>query len=126
MRLPRWLRHWASSVLVFWSRIVGGVLHDYKNGKWEEICKWNTVEEENMAAEIIATMQMNIRDAIYITLTKVEGFGRGYFIVFDSRGHQFRRNFWLGLYNPDEALTDVSKYCRKTATKMGYRNPEEQ
>lgn len=56
----------------------------------------------------------------------MEGFGRGYFIVFDSRGKEYRRDFWLGTYNPDEALTDVSKYCRKVADKMGFKRPNEE
>lgn len=125
MMLPRWVRHWAASVLVFWSDIIGGVLHDYKNGKWEEICKWNTGEDETRAAEIIANMQFNQRDAIYIALTRVKGFGRGYFTVFDSRGKEYRRNFWLGTYDPDEALTDISRYCRAVADKMGFRRPDD-
>lgn len=74
MRLPRLLRHLAACFLTFQSKIIGGVLHDYANGKWEEICKWNTAVEEGEAAQIIANMQMNQRDRIYITLTKGGGF----------------------------------------------------
>lgn len=124
--LPRFLRQWAAGVMTFSTKEIGGVLHDYKNGLWEKLCVWNTIEEENSAAEVIVTAMMSERDEIYIVCQKCKGFGRGYFIVYDSRGGEYRRAFWMGIYGPDEALVDVSKYCRKVARKMGYREPDEE
>jgi hypothetical protein len=125
MMLPRFLRQWMALVLVTGSDEIGGALHDYKNGRWEELAKWNTDEESNAAMSILSAMFQNERDEIYVVCVKVEGFGRGYFVVYDSNQNMYRRSYWMGIYDPDEALVDVIEYCRKVADKMGYRRPEE-
>ncbi len=126
MMLPRFLRHWAACFLTFSTKEIGGVLFDYKNGHWDDLSKWNTDEEADGAMNILDAMLRNGRDEIYIAAVKVEGFGRGYFVVYDSNYGEYRRDFWMGVYDPDEALLDVSKHCRKVADKMGYRRPDEE
>jgi len=111
--------------LVSFSDEIGGMLHDYKNGRWLELVKWNTPEESDAALEVIWNMLQSGHDDIYITCVKSEGLGRGYFAVYDSNCDIYRRDFWMGVYDPDEALVDVSKHCRKIADKMGYRRPDE-
>lgn len=75
---------------------------------------------------MLDAMLRNQRDEIYIVCVKLKGFGRGYLVVYDSKYGIYRRDFWMGVYDPDEALVDVSKYCRKVADKMGYRRPDEE
>lgn len=100
------------------------MLHDYKNGRWFDLATWSTDEEADGAMNMIDAMLRNKRDEIYIACVKVEGFGRGYLVVYDSNCGEYRRDFWMGVYDPDEALIDVSRHCRKIADKMGYRRPE--
>lgn len=125
MSLPRWLRQWMAYTLVARSDEIGGILYNYKNGRWEELEIWNTPEESDGAMEVIWNMLQSGRDDIYIACVKSKGFGRGYFAVYDSNCDVYRRDFWMGIYGPDEALIDVSKRCRKIADKMGYRRPDE-
>jgi hypothetical protein len=125
MMLPRWIRQIIAKYKTWNQTEIGGMLHDYKNGRWEKIRVWNTQEESDAAMEIIAVMLKNQRDEIYIVCVKLNGFGRGYFIIFDSNYGIYRRDFWMRIYDPDEALIDVSKQCRKIATGMGYRRPDE-
>jgi hypothetical protein len=119
--LPRWLRQWMAYTLVAWSDEIGGVLHDYKNGRWLKLAKWDSADDSDSAMEIIWNMLQSGHDDIYIACVKSEGFGRGYFAVYDSNCDVYRRDFWMGLYDPDEAMMDVGKHCRKVADKMGYR-----
>jgi hypothetical protein len=42
--LPRWLRQWAALLLAEWDVEIGGMLHDYANGKWELLHMWKTKE----------------------------------------------------------------------------------
>ncbi len=125
MKLPRFLRHAAAMYLVYGEDEIGGVLHDYANGQWKELLKWNTQEGADEALSLMNDMIGNVHDNVYVAMVKNEGFGHGYFLVHDSNFNLYRRAFWLGIYNPDEALTDVAARCRKIADKMGYRKPDE-
>lgn len=122
--LPRFLRHWAACILTFQAKEIGGLLYDYKNGRWDDLSTWNTDEEADIAMGMLDAMLRNQRDEIYIVCVKLKGFGRGYLVVYDSKYGIYRRDFWMGVYDPDEALVDVSKHCRKVADKMGYRRPD--
>src|SRR5713226_7941291 len=121
MKLPRFIRQIAAQILVSGEAEVGGMLHDYANGRWKELAKWNTQEGANEAIEIVDNMLQRGRDNIYVAMIKCRDFGRGYFIVHDSNFSLYHRAFWLGAYNPDEAFIDVAARCRKIADKMGYR-----
>lgn len=124
--LPRWLRQWMAFILNSWSDETSGMLHDYKNGRWLELDVWNTPEESDGAMELIWNMLQSGKDDIYIACVRSEGGGgRGYLAVYDSNCDVYRRDFWMGIYDPDEAMIDVSKRCREIADKMGYRRPDE-
>lgn len=125
MKLPRWLRQFAAYVLVGYSDEIGGMLHDYANGRWKELAIWNNPDDSDAAMEIIWNMLQSGHDDIYIACVKSRGFGRGYFAIYDSNCNVYRRDFWKGTYDPDEAMLDVSKRARKIADKMGYRRPDE-
>lgn len=122
-KLPRFIRHTLAFIRVMHSSEIGGVLHDYANGRWLELHKWDTQEGCEEALGLVCDMTNNVRDNIYIAMIKCD-LGKGYFVIHDSNGDQYTRAFWLGIYNPDEALTDVAKRCRMLADKMGYRRPE--
>ena len=124
MKLPGWLRQWGARFLAWRSDEIGGMLHDYANGKWILLATWNTQKESDAAIEIVDNMMNCGRDSIFIAMIKV-GPSQGYFIVEDSNRSKFYlRGFWQGIYEPDEAFRDVRNYCRKLADKMGFRRPD--
>src|SRR4029077_7943717 len=123
MKLPRFIRRWAAMLLAANSPEIGGVLHDYANGKWIELHQWNNLKDANLAAEIIASKLRLGKDEILISMIKC-GPLRGLFVVHDSSGNFSWTGFWKGIYDPDEAFLEVAKHCRKLADKMGFRRPD--
>jgi hypothetical protein len=124
MRVPRFLRHWASMFLVGHTPEVGGFIHDYANGRWKLLHVWNTPEGEDTAMSLIEAMMGGGRDEIYVETIK-GGEQMGLFMVLDSEGGTYFRAFWNGIYSPSEAFKDVAVKCREIADKMGYRRPDE-
>ena len=102
----------------------GGVLHDYKNGKWEQIGMWEDEKGQNEVIGMIGNMMNSGRDEIYITTVKV-GIKCGYFVVADSNHTWWTRWFWGEIYPPAEAFSETQVKCRQIADKMGFRRPDE-
>lgn len=99
------------------------MLHDYKNGQWELLHKWDTEETSDAAIEIVGNMMDRAEDEIFISSISC-GPGNGMFMVVDSERRQWVRAFWTGIYEPDEAFKDVAVKCREIADQMGYRRPD--
>jgi hypothetical protein len=125
VKLPRFLRHWAAYFLADHSPEVSGALYDYANERYNLLAMWRNQTEAAGAQEITVNMFNRMQDDIYIAVALCEGAGRGYFAVHDSNLKFYFRGFWSGIYEPEEAMKDVSVYCRKIADKMGYRRPDD-
>jgi hypothetical protein len=122
-RLPAWLRQIIAFSLVFLRREWGGVLYDYDNGRYSKLAEWDSDESMKAAWEIIQAGNGG-RDFIYVSAAKT-GNSRGYFMVDSSKITFYTCFFYGGIYEPDEALFNTAQYCRKLATELGFRNPEE-
>ncbi len=96
------------------------MLYDYNNGEWELLMKVETEKESNQSLEMVDNLLTQGRDGIYISVVKV-GNEKGYFVVFDTNQGFYPRAFWGSLYPCEQAMLDVSQYCRKLANKMGWR-----
>ncbi len=124
MKLPRWLRHWGAKFLALHSDEIGGMMHDYANGKWVEVMQWDDEVGQSQAQSFMESVFNGGRDEIYIICIRV-GPGRGYFVVYDATRNYYHRSFWPGVYELNEAFNDVRLYCRELADKMGFRRPDE-
>ena len=124
MRLPRWTLQWAAKFLVDRSKEWGGIIHDYANGRWVILHKWNDQKGEDEGLDLIFNMFDRGGSDIYVTCIKV-GERHGYFIVSDYNQTWWRRSFWDGIYSPSEAFKDAAVKARQIADQMGYRKPED-
>ena len=102
----------------------GGMLYDYKNGKWVVLQTWDSQEQLEAGMEIIQNMLNSGRDEIFVSAVLVAP-SCGYLVMIDSNGRYKFRAFWKGIYDAREALDDASKWCRKVADEMGYRRPDD-
>lgn len=125
MRLPGFLRRWAAMYMVWNKNEIGGILYDYANGNWNVICQWDTEADRKAAIAIVDNMQGREEDEIYVNAIRTNA-GAGLFIVEDSNFGYFFRAFHPGAYEIEEALLDTAARCRKIATKMGYRKPDDE
>jgi hypothetical protein len=121
MSLLKFLRRWLALLKIWGAPEYGGMIHDYANGRWNEIHRWNTDKGVDEADSIVRNMVMGGRDEVYIVTVKC-GLSKGYLLV-ESTGAivPFIRAFWPGLVNPDTAIFEVGVKCREIADKMGYR-----
>jgi hypothetical protein len=106
---------------------VGGITYDYKNGLFEKLHQYNTIEGLQDTANLFENMIENGRDAIYVLMVKcyyLDKKHRGYFLVMDSNGGRWIRAFAHRIYNVENATVDMMRYCRSIADKMGFRRPE--
>jgi hypothetical protein len=122
MKLPRSIRHLVAKIFVYAKPEWGGILHDYDNGRWDLIMKWENDEGAEDALDLIENMIEVGRDRILIACIKV-GNGRGFFYVVNSEGRFWSRAFWDNLYTASEAFKDISLTVRAVADSMGYRRP---
>jgi hypothetical protein len=102
-----------------------GILFDYANGQYKILERWSRDSGGDQMLSLVENMFDNANDEIYIAMVKTGASRGGYFIILDSERRTWARFFWGGIYDIEEAMVDVSKYARKVATKMGYRNVEE-
>ena len=124
MKLPAFLRRWAAMYLVWNKEELGGILYDYANGEWTQICQWETASELKAAKCVVQNMIERESDQIYITTIKTDQ-GSGLFVVEDSNYGYFFCPWYAGMYEIKESLVRVAAHCRKIATSMGYRKPED-
>ena len=123
-QVSRFIRHLLAKALVYTKPEWGGILHDYDNGRWNLIMKWEDDEGAEEALDLIDNMVDVGRDRILIACIKV-GNGRGFFYIVNSEGRFWSRAFWDNLYTASEAFKDISVTARNVADSMGFRKPEE-
>lgn len=120
----QFIRQILAKILVYMKPEWGGILHDYKNGKWEQLLQWSDEEGALQSLRLIDNMILCGRDAIYIACIKV-GPGRGFFFIIASDGRVWSRAFWDTLYPANAAFLEICKIARKKADTMGFRRPDE-
>jgi hypothetical protein len=101
----------------------GGILYDYANGELNELYRWEDGAAMMQAWRIIENMSYAGRDAVYVAVIKT-GNGAGYFVVHDSDLGWWEVHF-NKYYCPIKAYEETMAKCRKTAKRMGFKDPEE-